>query len=87
MERIEKILAGMRQNPVNVRFADIMKVCEYFFGKARQHGTSHCVYKTPWPGDPRVNIQRSKGGKAKPYQVKQVLMAVDKLKGMKHGES
>jgi hypothetical protein len=32
-----------------------------------------------WPGGPRVNIQKSKGGKAKPYQVRQVLKAIDKL--------
>jgi hypothetical protein len=36
------------------------------------------VFKTPWPGDPRVNIQ-DKGGKAKAYQVKQVLTAIKKL--------
>lgn len=46
----------------------------------RQSGTSHAVFKTPWPGDPRVNIQRSRGGEAKPYQVRQVLKAIDKLK-------
>ena len=34
----------------------------------------------PWPGDPRVNIQ-DKGGKAKPYQVKQVLNAIKKFGG------
>ena len=33
------------------------------------------MYKTPWPGDPRVNIQNDKG-RAKPYQVKQVLAAI-----------
>jgi hypothetical protein len=38
------------------------------------------VFKTPWPGDPRVNIQKSKGGAAKPYQVRQVLKAIEKLK-------
>jgi hypothetical protein len=35
------------------------------------------VFKTPWPGDPRVNIQNS-NGQAKPYQVRQVLAAIDK---------
>jgi len=39
---------------------------------------SHRVYKTPWMGDPRVNIQES-GGKAKAYQVRQVLLAVERL--------
>ena len=36
------------------------------------------MYKTPWAGDPRVNVQNSKG-KAKAYQVRQVLMAIDRL--------
>ena len=39
--------------------------------------------KTPCLGDPRVNIQNDKG-KAKPYQVKQVLEAVKKLKESKN---
>ena len=38
----------------------------------------HCVFKTPWPGDPRVNVQ-NKNGYAKPYQVRQVLAAIAKL--------
>ena len=68
----------MKSNPKGVRFNDLKKVCEYYFGKSRQTGTSHCVFKTPWPGDPRVNIQNDKG-KAKPYQVRQVLLAIAKL--------
>jgi hypothetical protein len=32
----------------------------------------------PWQGDPRINIQNSKG-KARAYQVKQVLLAIEKL--------
>lgn len=32
----------------------------------------------PWRGDPRVNIQNSKG-KAKAYQVRQVLKAIERL--------
>ena len=72
----------MRENPQNVRFADLERVCNSLFGPPRQRATSHSVYKTPWQGDPRVNIQKDKGGKAKAYQVKQVLQAVDKLKEM-----
>jgi hypothetical protein len=33
-----------------------------------------------WAGEPYVNIQ-NKNGQAKPYQVKQVLAAIDKLEG------
>ena len=69
----------MRRAPGNVRFADLLKVCIEHFGKPRQRGSSHAVFKTPWPGDPRVNIQDGKG-KGKAYQVRQVLLAIDKLK-------
>lgn len=62
-----------------IRFADLAKVCDHYFGQPRQHGTSHRIYKTPWPGNPRVNIQNAKG-KAKRYQVRQVLQAIAKLK-------
>lgn len=68
----------MRAAPHDVRFADLCRVCDQYFGRPRQRGTSHRVYRTPWPGDPRVNIQNKKG-MAKAYQVKQVLKAIEKL--------
>lgn len=37
------------------------------------------ISKTPWQGDPRFNLQED-SGKTKPYQVKHVLAALDKLK-------
>ena len=79
MSDLSKILRRMNENPSGIRFSELRKVCENHFGKPRQSGTSHCVFKTPWLGDPRVNIQNNKG-KAKPYQVKQVLQAIQKLK-------
>ncbi len=68
----------MRQNPKGIRFNELRKVCDHYFGTARQSGSSHRIYKTPWADDPRVNIQNHKG-KAKAYQVRQVLQAIDKL--------
>ena len=68
----------MNENPMGVRFTELRKICEHYFGKPRQSGSSHCIFKTPWPGNPRVNIQNNKG-KAKPYQVRQVLHAINKL--------
>ena len=76
--RVEKLLAAIRNNPHDVRFRDLAKVCDAFFGEPRQKGTSHRVYRMPWKGDPRVNIQE-KSGKAKPYQVRQALRAIDRL--------
>ncbi len=78
MTEVEEIIAKMRRNPKGVRFRDVCKVCEFYFGEARQKGSSHRIYKTPWRGDPRVNIQNHKG-MAKTYQVRQVLKAIDRL--------
>jgi hypothetical protein len=82
MNSIDRIIRGMSGNPNNVRFTDICKVCVYYFGQGRQ-SSSHIIYKTPWVGDPRINIQNDKG-KAKTYQVKQVLKAIEKL-GVQNG--
>lgn len=78
MPSIEKILREMRHNPKGVRFEELAKVCTHFFGDPRSNGTSHHIYATPWEGKPYVNIQ-NKNGNAKPYQVRQVLDAIDKL--------
>jgi hypothetical protein len=78
MSTVEKILEKMCTEPSNVRFLELQRVCETYFGKPRQNGSSHAIYKTPWPGNPRVNIQNNKG-KAKTYQVRQVLLAIERL--------
>ena len=49
----------------------------HHFGPPRTSGGSHLVFKTPWPGDPRVNIQNDHG-MAKAYQVRQVLAAIER---------
>lgn len=82
MGSIEKIIQQMMGNPKDVRFVDLCKVCDYYFGEARQKG-SHFIYKTPWRGDPRINIQNDEG-KAKAYQVRQVLRAIERLE-VEHG--
>jgi hypothetical protein len=85
MGDIAALVEYMRKAPANVRYADLCKVCGHYFGKARQESSSHRVYKTPWQGDPRVNIQNDKG-QAKAYQVRQVLKAIDKIEG-EHGDA
>ncbi|KAF0120761.1 MAG: hypothetical protein FD151_1547 [bacterium] len=78
MAKIDDTLARMKLNPKDVRFDDLCIVCNHFFGAYHQSGSSHRIYKTPWQGDPRINIQNHKG-KAKAYQVKQVLLAIERL--------
>lgn len=75
---VDDILARMRRTTKNIRFSDLEKVCDHFFESRNSKKSSHKTYKTPWQGDPRVNIQNA-NGKAKPYQVSQVLQAVDRL--------
>lgn len=80
-DSIEKIIKQIQGNPKNVSFSDLCKVCKHYFGKPRQDSSSHRLYKTPWQGDPRINIQNNKG-KAKAYQVRQVLRAIKKLEAI-----
>jgi hypothetical protein len=79
MSTIDGIVDQMQRSPQGIRFADLCRVCDRFFGQSRQSGSSHRIYKTPWEGDPRVNIQNVKG-MAKAYQVRQVLKAIERLK-------
>lgn len=74
----------MRSEPRNIRFADLYRICVEYFGPPRQSGTSRTIFRTPWRGDPRINIQNDKG-KAEAYQVRQLLMAIEKLKKSQHG--
>jgi len=77
MKAIEYIVKEMRRNAKDIVFDDLCKVCDFYFGKYRTKG-SHRMYKTPWQGDPRINIQND-NGKGKAYQVKQVIRAIDRL--------
>lgn len=77
---IDKALADLK-NEKHVRFNDLLKICETFFGEPRISG-SHHIFKMPWAGDPRINIQKD-GSMAKAYQVKQVRKALERLKEKK----
>lgn len=79
---MEALLETFRNNPNGVRFSDLVKLCDEVFGEPRRTGGSHRIYRMPWPGDPRVNIQGRKG-MAKPYQVRQVLKAIEKLEALR----
>lgn len=82
MANLDKILLKIRASPSNVRFGDICKLCEHYFGEPRQKSTSHRIFKVPWIYPPLINVQNFKG-KAKEYQVRQVLEAIDQLEDVK----
>lgn len=76
---IDDAISELEEASYNVRFARLVTLCETHFGKARVKG-SHHIFKTPWRGEPRLNLQKGEGGKAKAYQVDDVLDALRKLK-------
>jgi len=69
-------------NKRNFPFKTLEKICDVYFGEPRRKG-SHVIYKMPWSGDPRINLQPDKKdpSKAKPYQVETVRKAVDRWFG------
>jgi len=76
---LETGIKDLEDSNKQFRFSQLLKICEQFFGNYRVSG-SHHIFKTPWQGDPRINLQKEKGNNAKPYQVRQVLNALRKLK-------
>jgi hypothetical protein len=76
---VDKIELKARNSPGSLSFADAVKLASSYFGEPRSGSGSHLViYKMLWQGDPRINLQ-NKGGKAKAYQVIQILKAIDRL--------
>lgn len=45
MGKIDKLVDKMRSGPAGVCYADLRKVCEHYFGEARQSGSSHAEVK------------------------------------------
>ncbi|MXW57858.1 MAG: toxin HicA [Acidimicrobiia bacterium] len=79
MTRNEKRVERIRNSPNDVKWADLIAVCDLCFGKPRRRRGSHLIYDTPWMDHPLLVLQPRKG-KAKPYQVRQALRALDEMK-------
>lgn len=78
MAKIKKLLRKARQGPQNLRLKDLIKIAEtYDFHIDRQKG-SHIIMVHPAYPD-IINLQEAEGGKAKKYQVNQVLRIIEDL--------
>lgn len=77
MKAMADLIKNLRLKRRKLRFTQLVRLCESYFGPPRIKG-SHYILKTPWKGDPRINLQKVKG-KAKPYQVDQVIDALERL--------
>lgn len=76
MSACVELLEYARNNPRGLRFAELCSLAEcHGWVEVRRKG-SHIIYKRP--GYPLMNFQSENGG-AKPYQVRQLLRAIDGL--------
>jgi len=64
-------------NITEVSFIDLLKICKNHFGFPLIIGC-HYVFETPWDDDPVISIQKD-GEIARPYQVRIVKEAIEKL--------
>jgi len=77
MGKAAKALEQMRASPKNFHFGDLCNVvAAHGYEEVRQKG-SHHIYQHPTRPDlPMINLQDD-NGRAKPYQVRQVLTIID----------
>jgi hypothetical protein len=67
-----------RASPANIRFRDLCRLVERLGHVERRRCGSHVIYRhATRPDLPLVNRQQGGTGKAKPYQVRQVLALID----------
>ena len=81
MARCDKLLQKARNNPAGLRFTELEKLAQcYGFYLDRQNASSHRIYKAEGRAE-RLNLQPRKDGKAKDYQVLQLLRLIQKIEG------
>jgi len=76
MTRRDQLLAAIRDNPRDARFADACKAAETIgFVRAGGKG-SHVVYARA--GEPTILNFQNRGGSIPPYQARQLIEMLDK---------
>ncbi len=75
----------MRRNPQGVSWAELVGVCDALLGKPARITGSHRIYDVRWTAS-RLLVLQPRGSSAKPYQVRQVLQAIDEL-GSRNGHT
>ncbi|MGH9754892.1 MAG: type II toxin-antitoxin system HicA family toxin [Blastocatellia bacterium] len=81
MNKCRKLLNAARRSQKNLRFSDLCKLAECYGWTFKRQDGSHKIYEngrlTPEQG--RIMNFQDHQGKAKPYQVTQLLNAIDNL--------
>lgn len=80
MSRNQKLIAAIRNNPRDVRFDDALRAAELIGFTAAGGSGSHRAFARPGEAM-QLNFQEAKGGKAKPYQVRQLIEMIERYWG------
>jgi predicted RNA binding protein YcfA (HicA-like mRNA interferase family) len=75
LPRCEELLERARRNPSGLRFAELCRLAECFGWRCARRRGDHVLYKRP--GTMRLMNFQNAGGRAKPYQVRQLLAAIE----------
>lgn len=78
MVRLSKRIARLRRNPRNVPWPELVNLCDTLFGPPKRTTGSHRIYDVKWSKS-RLLVLQPRGSNAKPYQVRQVLRAIEEL--------
>ncbi len=78
MSKRAKLLVAIRKNPTGVRFDGLVKLILALGFKLERQVGSHAIYTHPRSAVPIINVQNMRG-RAKPYQVRQVLAIADEF--------
>ncbi len=77
MDQREKLLNKALRDPKSLRFEELCQLAEYYGFKLSRTRGSHRMYKRE--GCARLLNFQGVGGKAKSYQVRQLLDAIEEL--------
>ncbi len=77
MGSIAKLIQKARQAPQNLSFAELCRLCEHFGMRCRKKPGSHRTYRRDLPPKLRPLSVQNCGGKAKAYQVEQLLKLLE----------
>ena len=85
MSRNKKLLDAIRNNPKDVRYEDALRAADLIGFTSTGGSGSHCTRSRQ--GElVQLNFQRIANGRAKPYQVRQLIEMLDKYESEIDGE-
>ena len=84
-KKIFETIQRWRRSPQNIRFIELVKMAERFGFDLKRVAGSHHIYARPGVVE-ILNFQQDRSGKAKPYQVRQLLSLIKKYQLQPKGE-